>query len=196
MTAWKVSCYQRLSSIYIFSSTKRIHLQAPIRISYLLRKAIYLLSMQHTYDPCPRLDASHERYVIATTPSFHSRLITLQYENLSCPANNASAKLPPLSYSIQGRSDYDYARPLVGLASDGDEAAYDSFWSKPYGTCEVPHVELFVRLLLSLFKKRIIDQLVHQSLMSSSYRGWDPSPKRMTRSALSGRRLYPGRVVF
>lgn len=69
----------------------------------------------------------------------------LQYENLTCPANNPSAKMPPLGSSIRSRSDYDYARPLVGLESDGVAAANDSFWSRPYGVCEVPQVELFVR---------------------------------------------------
>jgi hypothetical protein len=60
--------------------------------------------------------------------------------------------MPQLSFGTRSRSDYDYARALVGLPSDGEEALQDSLWSKPYGICEVPQTEIFVRLLLSLFK--------------------------------------------
>jgi hypothetical protein len=40
----------------------------------------------------------------------------------------------------------------VGLSYDGEIAAQDSPWWKPYGICEVPEVEIFVRELLTLFK--------------------------------------------
>lgn len=83
------------------------------------------------------LNATHLR------PLSKSRRLSRKYENLSCPANNPSIKTPPLSSNIRSRSDYDYARSLVGLEPDGAAATHDSFWSRPYGICEVPHVELF-----------------------------------------------------
>lgn len=60
--------------------------------------------------------------------------------------------MPPLSHGVRDRPDYDYARTLVGLSYDGEIAAQDSAWWKPYGVCEVPEVEIFVRELLTLFK--------------------------------------------
>jgi hypothetical protein len=51
----------------------------------------------------------------------------------------------PLSHGIRSRVDYDFARTLTGLPRDGEAAQQDAFWSTPYGVCEVPKVEVFVR---------------------------------------------------
>ncbi|CAG7849149.1 ER degradation-enhancing alpha-mannosidase-like protein 1 Flags: Precursor [Serendipita indica DSM 11827] len=81
-------------------------------------------------------------------PMSEVRRESRKHENLVCPVvepyvGNAGVRMPPLSYGIRSRPDYDYARTLVDFVPADTEFDPDVLWSQPYGLCEVPTVEIF-----------------------------------------------------
>ena len=92
---------------------------------------------------------------ILTLPQQHLRPLSpvrrklRRAENLQCPAyvpqqvgatsgNTSSGLFTGIRY----RSDVDYARSLVGAATIPSDAR----WWSPYGQCDVPVVDIYVRL--------------------------------------------------
>ena len=55
-----------------------------------------------------------------------------------------------LTTGINHRSDFDYARTLVGTISSES----DSLWYSPYGVCDIPSADLYVRFFRHSVVKR------------------------------------------
>ncbi|KAG8835874.1 alpha mannosidase-like protein [Serendipita sp. 399] len=81
-------------------------------------------------------------------PMSRSRRLARKYENLTCPvyelySNELSTGALSSGHGIRNRPDYDYARTLVDLPTNGEAATEDLDWSTPYGICEVPKYDIF-----------------------------------------------------
>ena len=156
----------------------RLHSLRPLRLVFSKLPDSYLIILQYLYllfdeeNPLHSDDSNYvfttEGHILTLEPQYTKPMSAVRRklrgaENHQCPTYSPGStfqKHPNLGQGIVGgvrsRRDVEYARYLTdGTASELERAA----WS-PYGFCDIPKVEIFVRLCHDLLTTQRLKRLI------------------------------------